>query len=112
MPVKDVYGKEVSEQNHMIFAHSPTSMLIEELKKRKMSDREIMDAKYGSWKYPDTKVKLPKFKHHPDAYKHQIISFIKSGIRILGYGLLIVNLPIAITVLIFSEVIGIIEELV
>ena len=36
MPVKDVYGKEVSEQNHMILAHSPTSMLIQELKRRKM----------------------------------------------------------------------------
>jgi len=49
---------------------------------------------------------------YPDAKKHQIISFIKSGVRILGYGLLIINLPIAVGVLIFSEVIGIIEELV
>ena len=78
-----------------------------------MSDREIMDSKSGwGWSYPDTKVTIPKFQHHPDAYKHQVISFIKSGIRILGYGLLIVNLPIAVGVLIFSEVIGIIEELV
>ena len=111
MPVKDVYGKEVREQNHMILAHSPTSMLIEELRKRKMSDREIMDSK-PDWSYPDTKVKTPKTNQHPDAKKHQIISFIKSGVRILGYSLLIVNLPIAVTVLIFSEVIGIIEELV
>jgi hypothetical protein len=90
-----------------------------------MSDREIMEAKGLSnkksihnpelysklqegWKYKDTKVKIK----HPDAKKHQIISFIKSGVRILGYGLLIVNLPIAVGVLIFSEVIGIIEELV
>jgi hypothetical protein len=77
-----------------------------------MSDREIMDSKFGSlkggWAYPDTKVK----QELPDARKHQIISFIKSGVRILGYGLLIVNLPIAVGVLIFSEVIGIIEELV
>ena len=78
-----------------------------------MSDREIMEAKSSwSWSYPDTKVTLPKVKHQPDAYKHQVISFIKSGVRILGYGLLIVNLPIAVGVLIFSEVIGIIEELV
>ncbi len=77
-----------------------------------MSDREIMDAKFGSlkksWDYPDTKTK----QKLPDAYKHQVISFIKSGVRILGYGLLIVNVPIAVGVLIFSEVIGIIEELV
>jgi hypothetical protein len=48
----------------------------------------------------------------PDARKHQIISFIKSGIRILGYMILPFNLGIAAGVLIFSEIIGIIEELV
>ena len=51
-------------------------------------------------------------KHMPNQKWHKIISFIKSGVRILGYGLLIVNLPIAVGVLIFSEAIGIIEELV
>lgn len=74
-----------------------------------MSDREIMDAKgYGRIHTPEPKQK----QKLPDAYKHQVISFIKSGVRILGYGLLIVNVPIAVGVLIFSEVIGIIEELV
>ena len=74
-----------------------------------MSDREIMDAKgYGRVYTPEPKQKQPL----PDAYKHQVISFIKSGIRILGYGLLVVNLPIAVGVLIFSEIIGIVEELV
>lgn len=48
----------------------------------------------------------------PDAKLHQIISFIKSGIRILGYGFLLFNLPIAVILLILSEGIGIIEELV
>ena len=48
----------------------------------------------------------------PDAKLHQIISFIKSGIRILGYRFLIINLPIAVILLILSEVVGIIEELV
>ena len=78
-----------------------------------MSDREIMDAKgYGkrdNWQYSDTKIKKQEL---PDAKRHQIISFIKSGFRILGYGLLIVNLEIAVGVLIFSEIIGIAEELV
>ena len=41
----------------------------------------------------------------PDQKKHQIISFIKSGVRILGYGLLLYSLPIAVGVLIFSEAI-------
>jgi hypothetical protein len=76
-----------------------------------MSDREIMDSK-PNWSYSDTHVRIPKVKHHPDAYKHQIVSFTKSGVRILGYGLLIVNLPVAVGVLIFSEIIGIVEELV
>ena len=51
-------------------------------------------------------------KHMPDQRLHQVISFIKSGIRILGYGLLLYNVPIAVGVLILSEAIGIIEELV
>ena len=51
-------------------------------------------------------------KKLPDVKWHQIISFIKSGIRLLGYGLLLYNLPIAVWVLILSEIIGIIEELV
>jgi len=62
-----------------------------------------------NWEYKDTKVKKQEL---PDARKHQIISFVKSGVRILGYGLLVINLPIAVSVLILSEVIGIIEELV
>ena len=50
--------------------------------------------------------------NYPDAKKHQIISFIKSGIRILGYGFLPFNLAIATIILILSEVIGIYEEMV
>lgn len=48
----------------------------------------------------------------PDPKKHQTISFIKSGIRILGYMLVPVSLIAAAFVLIFSEIVGIYEELV
>ena len=48
----------------------------------------------------------------PDARKHQLVSFLKSGIRILGYVFLPFDLTIAMGVLIFSEIIGIVEELV
>jgi len=48
----------------------------------------------------------------PDARKHQIISFIKSGIRIIGYVLIPFNLVAAAGILIISEAVGIIEELV
>ena len=49
---------------------------------------------------------------YPDAKKHQIISFIKSGIRILGYCFIVINLWMAAILLILSEVVGILEELV
>ena len=49
---------------------------------------------------------------YPDAKKHKQVSFIKSVVRIIGYGLLFVSIPAAAVVLIASEVIGIYEELV
>ena len=48
----------------------------------------------------------------PDPKLHQKISFIKSSIRILGYGALWFSLNIAVILLILSEVVGIGEELV
>jgi hypothetical protein len=48
----------------------------------------------------------------PDARKHQLVSFLKSGIRLLGYVFLPFDLTIAMGVLFFSEIVGIIEELV
>jgi uncharacterized membrane protein YbaN (DUF454 family) len=44
----------------------------------------------------------------PDARKHQIISFIKSGIRIVGYIFIPFNLPVAVVMLVVSEAVGII----
>ena len=48
----------------------------------------------------------------PDQKKHQIISFIKSGVRILGYCFIPFNLITATIILVLSEVIGILEEMV
>ena len=67
------------------------------------------------WMYSDTKVKTKSTKNKqqlPDARKHQIISFIKSGIRIIGYALLPFHLVMSVIFLILSEIVGIIEELV
>ena len=51
--------------------------------------------------------------NYPDAKMHQIISFVKSGIRIGGYLLLAVDQLVACAfVLILSEMVGIYEELV
>ena len=48
----------------------------------------------------------------PDPRLHQIISFVKSGVRILGYLFIPFNISVAVTLLVVSEGIGIVEELV
>jgi hypothetical protein len=48
----------------------------------------------------------------PDAKLHQQISFIKSSVRIIGYIFIPFSLASATILLILSELIGIIEELV
>ena len=48
----------------------------------------------------------------PDPKLHQIISFVKSGVRILGYVFIPFNISVAVTLLIVSEAVGIVEELV
>ena len=53
-----------------------------------------------------------KLTDYPDAKKHQLVSFIKSIIRIFGYTLIPFDLVWAASVLVVSEFIGIIEELV
>jgi len=71
-----------------------------------MEKTSIKNVKYNSKKQEYKK------QEWPDARKHQIISFVKSGVRILGYALIPFNLGWAVTFLILSEGIGIIEELV
>ena len=66
-------------------------------------------SKKQNWAYSDTKVKIDKIS---DPKLHQQISFIKSGIRILGYICIPFSLFWATTFLVLSEVVGIIEELV
>ena len=84
----------------------------------KTEEQRLLDDLYDretrtGWTYKDTSIKLPKVVKYPDPRKHQIISFIKSGLRIvaciigsLGYwewGFF--GLGIA-------EVVGVVEELV
>jgi len=77
-------------------------------KKFKMSDREIMSAKRARPNPPQVK----NIDQMPNQKWHRRISFIKSGIRIVGYGFIPFNLAAATLLLIVSEVVGIIEELV
>ena len=48
----------------------------------------------------------------PNQKWHQIISFVKSGVRIVGYCFIPFNLVLATVLLVLSEIIGIVEELV
>ena len=73
-----------------------------------MSDREIMNAKRGKSNFPQAK----NINQMPDQKWHRIISFIKSGIRIVGYGFIPFNLLFATVLLVLSEAVGILEELV
>jgi len=108
MPVKDVYGKEISEQNHMVFAHNPLSQLIKIMSDRSNLYRDIFSGKNKEhWEKQQKEL-----KHMPNQKWHKIVSFIKSGVRIFGYLLIPFSLPLAAGVLVFSEIIGIIEELV
>jgi len=50
---------------------------------------------------------------HPDPWKHQVVSFAKSGVRILAGGFLCANMLISAGILlILAELLGILEELV
>ena len=44
--------------------------------------------------------------------KHQVVSFIKSGLRILGLIIIPFSLFIGLALLVLAEIIGIVEELV
>jgi hypothetical protein len=50
--------------------------------------------------------------NQPDPKMHQIVSFVKSGERIVGYVLILIDINMAVSTLVLSEVIGIVEELV
>ena len=86
-----------------------------------MSDREIMNSKRADNNAPPPftsklmnylSSKNADMHKIPDPHLHQLISFIKSGIRIVGYAFIPFSLAWATVLLILSEVIGIIEELV
>jgi len=70
---------------------------------------ELTGGKNPMWQEPHKEI---NFNHMPNQKWHKYVSFIKSGVRIIGYFLIPFNLVAATSVLIFSEIIGIIEELV
>ena len=84
-----------------------------------MSDREIMNSKgFKKNNMPinfdpkQPKVQVKNIDQMPDQKWHRRISFLKSGIRIVGYIFIPFNLIAATALLVVSEIVGIIEELV
>jgi hypothetical protein len=59
-------------------------------------------------------VKLPKhITPTPESTdNHQLTSFVKSGLRILGLVAIPFTLPVSLTLLILAEIVGVIEEMV
>lgn len=84
----------------------------------KSEEQKVIDELYNretrsGWTYPDTSIKQSvNLELYPDAQKHQVVSFIKSGIRIVGYVLILIDPISAVITLIGSEAVGILEELV
>jgi hypothetical protein len=50
--------------------------------------------------------------NHPDPKLHQTVSFLKSAVRISGYVALFWSVGLGAVILIISELVGIVEELV
>ncbi len=46
----------------------------------------------------------------PDIKRHYVVSMGKSVMRIAGYAALLESIPIAVIILILSEILGIVEE--
>jgi len=93
---------------------SKKQLLTEPVLPKDSNDSIINPELYHAIKGTNSKIhtKVKNFDKMPDQKWHQIISFIKSGGRIVGYAIIPFDLVAAAIVLIFSEVIGIIEELV
>ena len=74
-----------------------------------MSDREIMNAKRGvSNPFIEKNIKkMQKLERMPDPGQHQKLSFLKSGIRIVGYLCIPFSLFAATSLLVASEVVGV-----
>jgi hypothetical protein len=65
--------------------------------------------KKNVWQEPHKEI---DFKNIPDPKNHQLVSFLKSAVRITGYIALPFGIGLGVTILVISELIGIIEELV
>lgn len=74
-------------------------------------------ARYTDWPEKDARRKalmdLHELEHMPDQRMHRIVSFVKSGFRIVGaFAGMFGHIPAAFGLFFLAEVVGIYEELV
>ena len=93
---------------------------------RSMWTRTTTNDTKSSWEYSDTQVKSAsleeqakhtpwedEMKHMPDQKMHKIVSFVKSGLRLVACILgMVYSMPAAFALLFMAEVVGIYEEMV
>lgn len=93
---------------------------------RNMWTRTVTGKTKQDWEYSDTRVKSAsleeqakhtpweeEIKHMPDQRMHKIVSFVKSGLRLVACILgMMYSIPAAFALLFMAEVVGIYEELV
>ena len=77
-----------------------------------VESRRMTEEQYLANRKHQNKISPNQPTNYPDAKKHQLVSFIKSAIRITGYFFIPFNLVTSAILLILSEIVGIIEELV
>lgn len=90
----------------------PPSQLIKEGQNPYSENKNMKPKKLPVIKYPMHRNFQNDDEYMPNQKWHRYVSFLKSGVRIIGYGFIPFNLGVATILLILSEVIGIIEELV
>lgn len=66
----------------------------------------------GRFKTGVTPEDLPPANYAPDARRHRAVSFIKSGLRILGFVFIPIDLVGAAIILVLAEGLGVLEDLV
>ena len=108
---EELTGKKNPLTGEINTKYPPLRFEKEQLIKKHVDDIEYVRKNLSKGlKTPPTKDKdLDKM---PNQKWHQIVSFIKSGVRIVGYCFIPFNLVVATILLVFSEIIGIVEEMV
>ena len=107
------YYEELTSENNPLTGEIKTKYPSLRFDKEFLTKKQVDDIEYvGKNIMNGLTIPPSDIDKMPNQKWHQIVSFIKSGVRIVGYILIPFDLVVAASVLVFSEVIGIVEELV